>query len=73
MKLFCVSIEPKIWNKTNIKVGEVYTVVDDTRTWDDHYKMIYVDIGGGEKQEYPKTCFVPLEMWRDKQINRILK
>ena len=46
MKLFCVSIEPKIYVKTNIEVGKIYTVIDDTRTWEDHYKMIYIDIGG---------------------------
>jgi hypothetical protein len=73
MKLFCVSIEPKIWNITNIEVGKVYTVIDDTRNWEDHYKMITIDIGDGEKQEYPKMCFVPLEMWRESQINNILK
>jgi hypothetical protein len=72
MKLFCVSIEPKIYNKTNIEVGKIYDVLD-SRTWEDHYRMIYIDIGNGERQEYPKSCFVTLEQWRDFQINNIIK
>ena len=73
MKLFCVSIEPKIYNKTNIEVGEIYNVSEYFWTWDDHYKMIYIDIGGNQRQEYPKSCFVPLEVWREFQINNIIK
>lgn len=77
MKLMCITTEPNIYNSCNIKVGEVYDAMDYERTWDDRFKMIYIVIatesnGQVMRQEYPKSCFMPLDEWREKQINTIL-
>ena len=76
MKLYCVSTGPEIYNqtivivlKTNIEVGKVYDITDGE--FKDQYRMIAIDIGNGESQDYPKTCFIPLDEWREKQLNKL--
>jgi hypothetical protein len=69
MKLYCVSTGPEIYNQTNIEVGKVYDITDGE--FKDQYRMIAIDIGNGESQEYPKTCFIPLDEWREKQLNKL--
>ena len=69
MKLYCVSIGQEIYNQTNIEVGKVYDITDGE--FKDQYRMIAIDIGNGESQDYPKTCFIPLDEWREKQLNKL--
>lgn len=63
--------EFKLYNGDTLKVGEIYELVENDRTWGDRTKMINVDIGGYRLQ-YPKSWFIPLDEWRDKQINKII-
>ena len=69
MKLYCVSTGPEIYNQTNIEVGKVYDITDGE--FKDQYRMIAIDIGNDESQEYPKNCFIPLDEWREKQLNKL--
>jgi len=59
-KLKCITTEYNHYSNPDIiKVGEVYNIVDKDRTWEDRYKMIRIDIGGGERAEFIKKSFEP--------------
>lgn len=71
MKLICVTTEYNHYNSCPIKVGEVYEV-NDTRTFEDKFLMIYVNLGDGTRMEFVKTSFITLEEYRNKSIDSIL-
>jgi hypothetical protein len=70
-KVRCITTEYNHYETLLIKIGEVYDIVDEERTWEDNYKMIYIKIGN-EKKEYVKANFIPLEDYRQEQLNKIL-
>jgi hypothetical protein len=80
MTLVCINIEniayaPKVDGTYNITIGNKYKSVDGiNRTkWDDDRKTIYIIDDYDTITWYPKSCFISMDEYRQRQIDSVIK